>query len=462
MAQIERREGKKGVSYLLTVNSGKDSNGKQIRHRKTYVPPQTWNEARQEKAAWNEANKFEEQIKLGFQADNRQTFAEYAKYVIELKRREGKAKESTLELYTILLERINPEIGHLKLSDIRPSHLNNLYVKLSKNGERKSAIMATSKIDLAAELKRRHLTQKKFAEMADLSVKAVSQACKAPVAKETADKIAFALEMKAEKLFSFAQDASPLSAKTILEHHRLISAILAQAEREMIVPYNAATKATPPHPKKKEPNYFQQEVVFDILDAAEQEPLKYRVFINLAVVTGARRGELAGLKWKNIDLSTGKVSIDHALYYSSKRGVYEGTTKTEEHRSSKIPTEVITLLKLLRAEQAELRLKSGDRWNDLGYIFTQDNGLPVHPDTWTTWLDRFSKRHGLPHINPHAFRHTVASVLIANQIDDVTVSKVLGHSDPNTTRSYYAHLIDQAKATAEETITDVLIRRRQA
>ena len=462
MAQIERRTGKKGVHYLLTVNCGKDASGKQIRHRKTFTPPQTWSEARQEQAAQKEATAFEDQIKLGFQADNRQTFANYAEYVIGLKRREGKAKESTLELYSILLERIIPEIGHLKLSDIRPSHLNNLYAKLAKNGGRKSAVMATAKIDLAAELRQRHITQKKMAEMAGISVKAVSQACKAPVAKDTADKIASALEIKPEKIFSFEQDTTPLSAKTILEHHRLISTILAQAEREMIVPYNAAAKATPPHPKKKEPNYFQQETVFDILDAAKREPLRYQVFINLAVVTGARRGELAGLKWENIDFSTGKVDINHALYYSSKRGVYTGSTKSGEHRSPKIPMEVISLLKQLRAEQAELRLRNGDRWNDLGYIFTQDNGLPVHPDTWTTWLDRFSKRHGLPHINPHAFRHTVASVLIAHQIDDVTVSKVLGHSDPNTTRSYYAHLIDQAKATAEETITDVLIRRKQA
>lgn len=460
MAQIERREGKRGVSYLLTVYGGKDASGKQIRHRKTFAPPQTWSEARQEKAAWKAANDFEDEIKKGYQADNRQTFSEYAGYVIALKRREGKTKESTLELYEILLERINPEIGHLKLSDIRPSHLNNLYAKLAKSGNRKSAVMAKAKIDLAAELKKHQFTQKKMAEAAGVSVKAISQACKAPVSKGIAEKISSVLGVRSEKIFSFEQDTSPLSAKTVLEHHRLISTVLAQAEREMIVPYNAATKATPPHPQKKEPNYFQQETVFDILDAVEQEPLKYQVFVNLAVVTGARRGELAGLKWENIDFSTGKVSINHALYYSGKRGVYQGLTKTGEHRSSKIPMEVITLLKQLRAEQAELRLRNGDRWNDLGYIFTQDNGLPVHPDTWTTWLDRFSKRHGLPHINPHAFRHTVASVLIANQVDDVTVSKVLGHSDPNTTRSYYAHLIDQAKATAEETITDVLIRRK--
>ena len=63
MAQIERREGKKGVSYLITVYGGKNAEGKQVRHRKTFAPPQTWSEARQEKAAWNEASNANQELK---------------------------------------------------------------------------------------------------------------------------------------------------------------------------------------------------------------------------------------------------------------------------------------------------------------------------------------------------------------------------------------------------------------
>ena len=205
---------------------------------------------------------------------------------------------------------------------------------------------------------------------------------------------------------------------------------------------------------------FQPETVYAILDAADTEPLKYRIFVYLAVSTGARRGELAGLKWDNVNLSTGQVNINHGLYYSSRRGVYEGETKTGEHRSLKIPAEVIALLKQWRKEQTEVRLLNGDRWQDGGFIFTQDNGHPMHPDTWTGWLKKFSKRHGLPHINPHAFRHSAASALIANHIDVVTVSKVLGHASPNTTGKFYAHMIEDAKAAATDTIADVLIRRK--
>lgn len=280
------------------------------------------------------------------------------------------------------------------------------------------------------------------------------------VSRDTAEKIAQVVGKKPEALFTFERDESPLAAKTILEHHRLVSTILATAEKEMLVPYNAAAKASPPRPKRKPPNYYQPETVHAIFDAADAEPLKYRAFIYLIAVTGARRGEIAGLKWEKIDLKTGTVVIDRALYYSVKRGVYEDTTKTSDHRAMKIPQEAILLLKQLRREQLETRLKNGDRWQENGYIFTQDDGKPMNPQTWTRWMSEFSKRHGLPHVNPHAFRHTAASVLIASGTDVVTVSRMLGHASVTTTENYYSHLIEEAKAAASDTITDVLIRRR--
>lgn len=84
----------------------------------------------------------------------------------------------------------------------------------------------------------------------------------------------------------------------------------------------------------------------------------------------------------------------------------------------------------------------------------------MNPDSVASWLSDFSQRNGLPHINPHAFRHTAASVLIATGTDVVTVSKQLGHSSVNTTESFYPHMIEEAKAQATECIADVLLRKR--
>lgn len=125
----------------------------------------------------------------------------------------------------------------------------------------------------------------------------------------------------------------PLSGKTILEHRRLISTILAQAEKEMLVTYNAAAKATPPRPKTPKPSYYQPDEIDEILKALEEETLKWRTMTYLLIDTGCRRGELMGLKWENVELDTGLLVIDHALLYSSSKGTYEGETKTGKPRA---------------------------------------------------------------------------------------------------------------------------------
>lgn len=84
----------------------------------------------------------------------------------------------------------------------------------------------------------------------------------------------------------------------------------------------------------------------------------------------------------------------------------------------------------------------------------------MRSDVITGWLSEFSTRHNLPHITPHAFRHTVASVLLANGTDLVTVSKQLGHASVNTTESFYSHIIEENKAKASACIADVLLRKK--
>ena len=118
------------------------------------------------------------------------------------------------------------------------------------------------------------------------------------------------------------------------------------------------------------------------------------------------------------------------------------------------------LLRQQKREQLRLQLANGDRWQHTGYVFTTDAGKHINPDSITRWLADFSRRHQLPHINPHAFRHTVASVLLANGTDIVTVASQLGHASASTTENFYVHIIEENKAKASECIADVLLRKR--
>lgn len=460
MANIARINGKTGTSFKITVTQGRDMDGKQIRHYRTWTPAPGMTERQIEKAVQRAAMEFEREIELGYQADNRQTFSEYASYVIDLKERSG-AKYKTVASYHNLLKRINPALGHLKLTEIRPQHLNRFYKALAAEGIRGSVPKATAKEDISALLKGRKMTHKAAAEAAGLSAATVDSVCLGrTVSLESARKLCGVLGLKLEKSFEIERDTRSLSNKTILEYHRCIHAILSQAERELIVPYNAADKATPPKAIKKDVNYFQPEELPRILDALDTEPIKWRTIVNLLIVTGCRRGEIAALKWSKVDFANQKITVDASLLYDPAKGIYENSTKTGDIRFLKLPAETMELLKEYRRFWVALRFKNGDRWAGYDYLFTQDDGKPINPDSISAWLSTFSKRHELPHINPHAFRHTVASVLINNGQDVVTVSRRLGHSRTSTTLDIYSHLIAEADADASECIADVLLRRQ--
>ena len=460
MAHIEKITGKSGVSYRISVSGGVDISGRRIRHRMIWKPSAGMTPKQTEKAVQRAAADFERSIEQGFALDNRQTFAEYADYVLDLKQRTG-TKLRTIERYKDMMARINQAIGHIKLADLRPQHLNSFYKNMAEPGIRIGGGSATAKIDMVAWLKKNKISRGKLAELSGISAATVGVAVKGESIKaEKAQAIAKAMGKRVEDVFRVEKNMDPLADKTILEHHRLISTILSQAEKEMLVPYNAASKATPPRTTKKDPNYFQPETVAAILEALESEPLKWRLITHLLIVTGCRRGEIMGLKWEKIDFENNRVKIDRALVCSKSKGVYEESTKTSDIRHLTLPRETMDLLRQHKREQLRLQLANGDRWLQTDYVFTQDNGNHMSPDSITGWLHDFSTRHGLPHINPHAFRHTVASVLLANGTDIVTVSKQLGHASITTTENFYSHIIEENKAKAAECIADVLIRKK--
>lgn len=459
VATITKIHGKTGLSFKITVHCGYDELYRKRRHYKTYRPPATWSEQRAGREAQRVAVEFENSIRQGFRLDNRKTFAEYAAYVIDLKAHTG-TKHSTIELYKHLCERINPAIGHFKLTEIRPQHLNRLYVSLAEDCIKHSADNARAKVDLGALLAERKVSRAALSRQAKLSPSTVTAACRGQTIRQaSAEAIASALSIPPRDLFDYFHSEEKLAVKTILQHHRFISAVLSQAEKEMLVTYNAASRATLPKARRSKVNYFQPEEITAIVQAVESEPLKWRLITHLLLVTGCRRGEIMGLKWDRVHLDKHYLTIDNNLRYSKARGIYEETPKTGETRYISIPAETISLLREYQSEQEQLRKLNGDRWRNTGFVFTRDDGRAMHPDSITAWLAKFSKRHGLPHINPHAFRHTVASVLIANHTDVVTVARQLGHSSATTTETYYAHLIEESRVQASECIADVMLRR---
>lgn len=463
MANIQERRDKNGklISYSIRVHRGRGADGKQLKPwTATFEVQPTWTEKSARKKAEAFAATFERDCKAGVTSDSRQRFSAYCDYVISLKEQRG-VKHSTIVRYRELTDRIYPAIGHLKLKEIRADHLNTFYSDLEKPGVRKGPKRATAKIDLKAALNAAHLKQIDVARQTGLAINSVYAAVRGQSVNETvASGIAGALGIKPEKAFTIQADDRPLSAKTILEYHGLISAVLKQAVQESLVPFNVASRATLPKAERKDPTYYQPEQVEAIRDALEDEPIKWKVLVHLMLITGARRGELLGLKWDNINFKQNRIRICNNLLYASDCGIYEDTPKTDKSdRVMALPEETMQLLKEYRAWQCGERVRLGKYYNYQGFLFTKDNGDPMHPDTPNCWLNKFSARHGLPHIHPHAFRHTMASLLYFNKADSVSISKRLGHSKVSTTQNIYAHIIEQADQMNADILADVILKK---
>lgn len=394
MANIRKRIGKNGdISYQIRVFKGKDPNtGKNLKdYVKTWSPPENMSASKAEKEVAKIAALFEQECREGLLADNKQTLTKYAEYVIGIKERSG-LKKRTIKEYTSLLTRINSHLGHMKIGEIRPQHLNKFYEILSGEGQN-------------------------------------------------------------------LHTGGKLSPKSILEYHRFLSTVFSTAENEMLIMFNPASRATPPKQVKKAVNYFQMEDIVKIRECLKLEPIKWQVLVNMLIVTGGRRGEVMGLKWDAVNFKNNTIHVEKTLLYSSDIGVYEDTTKNSpSDRTIKIPTEIMEQLKQLRKWHLEQKLLLGSAWTDSGYLFVGEKGQHLHPDSVNTWLKKFAVRNNLRHINPHAFRHTMASILYFNGVDSVSISKRLGHAKISTTTDIYSHIIKEADERASECIADVLLR----
>ncbi len=394
MANLQERRNKDGklISYSIRVHRGRGADGRQL---KPYITTFDVSDCKTEKTARKKAEAYaavyEKQCRDGLVTMNRQTFQEYCEYCIELKQQRG-IKRSTINRYRDLATRIFPYIGHIKLNELRPDHLNDIYTDLQKEGKN-------------------------------------------------------------------LRTGGKLSNKTILEHHRLIHTVLEQALKEGLVIFNAADRVTLPKAERKEVSYFQISEVIAIREALELEPIKWKTITHLFLITGARRGEILGLKWDAINFEKEEIYIRNNLLYNSHDGLYEDSPKTSKSkRTIPIPSGTVQLLRQYKAWQTAERLRLGSYYINNDFVFTQEDGQPMHPDSVNRWLEKFSVRHNLPRIHPHAFRHSMASILYFEGMDSVSISSRLGHAQVSTTANIYAHVLEEANRKNSDILDRVILQ----
>ena len=254
--------------------------------------------------------------------------------------------------------------------------------------------------------------------------------------------------------------AGGLSARSVRAVHTTIQSALSDAVRKGTVVRNVADLADPPAAGRSEQamSVWTSEELRCFLEAISGHDL-YPLYL-LAATTGMRRGELAGLTWRNVDLDAARLTVDRQIL-SVGYNLVEGSLKSAtSRRTIDLDPLTVTELRRHRRSQLEQRMATGRRSDD-GYVFAKPDGSPVHPDYISQTFRRAVAKLDVPRIRLHDLRHTHASILLQQGVNAKVVSERLGHSSVAFTMTVYQHVMPGMQAQAAATFGAAVFGDRQ-
>ena len=387
-------------TYLIRVSCGVDSNGKQIARSKTFKPSKPnlpYTKLNKELEAFVAV--FEQEVAEEGPVRNMRpdkiTFADFCTQYLEIKK--SSLSPQTHNFYTkVIEEELLPLFATLKMKDLRTYHIQQFVQYLS--------------------------TEKKRLDGREGSI----------------------------------------AASTVKRYATVLRSIVTTAYKLEYIEDDIGRSRRIEFPKEetKEVEAFTLEEVADILKALESEPWHIRAMIEVALFTGCRRGEIVGLKWADIDFENQRISVKRSIYKLSDGKAREKKPKSKTSiRTISIPERLCETLTEYRLQQNRHIAYLGDGWKNLDYVFTEEDGYVMNPQTPTKQFDHFLKRHGIRHLKFHGLRHTSATMLLANGCDIKTVSTRLGHADITTT-NIYVHALESTDRMAAQTFDNFLTSKK--
>ena len=383
-------------TYLIRVSCGLDSNGKQISRSKTFKPSKPnlpYTKLNRELEAFVAA--FEQEVAEEGPMRNvrpdKITFADFCTQYLEIKK--NSLSPQTYNFYSkVIEEELMPMFARLKMKDLRTYHIQQFIQYLANDKKRLDG-----------------------------------------------------------------QDGK-IAASTVKRYATVLRSIVGMAYKLEYIEEDIGRSRRIEFPKEetKEVEVFTLEEVENILRALEGEPWHIRAVIEVALFTGCRRGEIVGLKWADIDFENQRISVKRSIYKLSDGKAREKEPKSKTSiRTISIPERLCKTLTEYRLQQNRHIAYLGDGWKNLDYVFTEEDGYVMNPQTPTKQFDHFLKRHGIRHLKFHGLRHTSATMLLANGCDIKTVSARLGHADITTT-NIYVHALESTDRMAAQTFDNFL------
>lgn len=235
--------------------------------------------------------------------------------------------------------------------------------------------------------------------------------------------------------------------KSVCKPFRLLKQALKHAVMRDVLQKNVCDFCTPPKRGKDKPSSLSRSERLRMMRLARlARPAKLALAIEIALTTGMRRGEVAGLKWSDLN-PDGTITVRRAIA-TCQGGYYEKCPKTGDSRTIPLAEQTLKLLKSIRAEQEEGCKRLGVQLHDYYILGSNDeNNKPYNIDILTKDFAGFAKMNGFD-CTFHDLRHTFATMMIANGTDVRTVASYLGHASPSMTLDIYADVDPDAKQAA--------------
>lgn len=241
-----------------------------------------------------------------------------------------------------------------------------------------------------------------------------------------------------------------LSPKYVRNIFGTLHRALSDAVRWHLLPYNPANDVKLPKYERPAINPWSGDQAGAFIGYAESNQDPYYAIWRLLLVTGLRRGELLGLRWSDIDLVEGKVSVCQARVMAGNQCVTTTPKSRAGTRTISIDPNTVIALAQLKNEQEAQAKKLGAWLTDL--IVTTDDGRPLPPNWLYLRFKSAQKGSGLPFIHLHGARHTAVTWQLSVGTPAHIVSKRTGHKKTSTTTDIYAHFMPEQDNQASLTI----------
>lgn len=216
---------------------------------------------------------------------------------------------------------------------------------------------------------------------------------------------------------------------------------------------------------RKEKGFYDEEQLKYLFDIIENINVKHKLKIKLAALVGLRLAEISGIRLECLNFKNNTILIDKTLQYDEeKKKLVLGLPKNKKARTVNVPATFMKELEVFSKEQKKLKLKMGNAWKPMlddnkepiNFLFSNDNGYPLHPRTMSTVWPRIVKKYNLPKITFHDLRHSYASYMVSKGVNFKIIQEQLGHSDIKITLNIYSHLTERDKQKASDLFDEIL------